>query len=270
MRLTAALILVGTAYAPPGGTAYAPPTTVRPHRVPLNVSTITSADGPWFDYWRAVGGDAKAWDQMDDHERAWLRVAMTARLAGARRGNVAASKKTPRFDADRLEAFAAALNRTARLARGFGTARGEKPGKLAALLARETLGATRAPDRRLFVIVTMQRTGSSWLTDELRKHPCMACRGEVFLKRPLADGTLDHFPDESKYRALVGLVDGAIRPTDPFDIGWKIGEHIYARVRAGCNEPCSFAVTRGEKRRVLFRRAADLLKMGRGDAAVAT
>ena len=70
MRLTAALILVGTAYAPPGGTAYATPTTVRPHRVPLNVSTITSADGPWFDYWRAVGGDAKAWDQMDDHERA--------------------------------------------------------------------------------------------------------------------------------------------------------------------------------------------------------
>ena len=96
---------------------------------------------------------------------------MTARLAGARRAEVSTPKKPrklPRkFAHDRLEAFRKALRK-----------RKMKPDELAARFALErTLGATGTklsqPDRRTFMILSFQRTGSTWLVDELALHPCI-------------------------------------------------------------------------------------------------
>ena len=43
---------------------------IWPHKIPMNVSAVASADGPWFHYWRAIGGSTNTWDRMDDHQRA--------------------------------------------------------------------------------------------------------------------------------------------------------------------------------------------------------
>ena len=40
------------------------------HNSPFDVSEHARVDGPWFDYWLAVGGETKTWDAMDDHQRA--------------------------------------------------------------------------------------------------------------------------------------------------------------------------------------------------------
>ena len=54
--------------------------------------------------------------------------------------------------------------------------------------ARVVSGATVArpmeapgPNRRLFVIVAVQRTGSTWLVRELDRHPCLRVGAELFL-----------------------------------------------------------------------------------------
>mmetsp|Transcript_10735 Transcript_10735/g.32004 ORF Transcript_10735/g.32004 Transcript_10735/m.32004 type:complete len:366 (-) Transcript_10735:35-1132(-) len=46
-------------------------------------------------------------------------------------------------------------------------------------LRRDYAAPARA--RRVFVIVTVQRTGSTWLSERLQQHPCIECAKEVFL-----------------------------------------------------------------------------------------
>ena len=81
--------------------------------------------------------------------------------------------------------------------------------------------------------MTHQRTGSTWLTNELMLHPCITCREEVFLKRHNASNLYEHWPEESKYRALVGLIDGNIRATTPLDTGFHL-ERGYNKTREEC------------------------------------
>jgi len=214
------------------------------HNSPFDVSEHARVDGPWFDYWLAVGGATKTWDAMDDHQRAWLRVEMTARLAGARQAKgVPFHKHKGQFADDRLEAFRKALHE-----------KKIKTDELAARLAHEVkLGATGTklsqPDRRTFMILSFQRTGSSWLTDELKLHPCIMCRGERFIKRPKPgvvkratdpgyEKKPDNYvmwPEESKYRALVGLIDGNIHATTPLDTGFYLEKYSgYNKTREDC------------------------------------
>lgn len=69
------------------------------------------------------------------------------------------------------------------------------------------LGALRAASpvrRRWFIIVTTQRTGSTWLSEELAVHPCIECGKELFL-------------DVKPWKELDAPLDGVV----PFQFYWS-------------------------------------------------
>jgi len=95
--------------------------------------------------------------------------------------------------------------------------KGLPPGLKRGAIGRK--GKPMKPDRRTFVIITVQRTGSTWLAEELDRHPCIRCSKELFLNTK-AGQTDERSPVEfnwtgaGKFAALAGLVNRNIHAND--------------------------------------------------------
>ena len=74
--------------------------------------------------------------------------------------------------------------------------------RLAAVLAALARG-----ERRGFITMTVQRTGSTWLSDELDAHPCITSGKEIFLNEKTGDPPWV-WSDAKKRLALEALFDG--------------------------------------------------------------
>ena len=95
------------------------------------------------------------------------------------------------------------------------------------------------PNRRLFVIVAVQRTGSTWLVRELDRHPCLRVGAELFLDvKPDGKDTragrrnVHTWTEPAQHAGMVGLLDSRVRGADaiPFDVGGR-----YDRLRRRCD-----------------------------------
>ena len=64
--------------------------------------------GPWYDFWRALGGTDAIYHGLDATERAWLQIEQAARLKLAR-GVPGPLNSSRTFPADRLALFRRAL-----------------------------------------------------------------------------------------------------------------------------------------------------------------
>ena len=94
-------------------------------------------------------------------------------------------------------------------------------------------------NRRLFVIVAVQRTGSTWLVRELDRHPCLRVGAELFLDvKPEGKDTragrrhVHTWTEPAQHAGMVGLLDRRVRGADaiPFDVGGR-----YDRLRRRCD-----------------------------------
>lgn len=193
--------------------------------------------GPWYDYWLALGGTDAIYNALDVTARAWLQVEQIAKLKTAQSatGPFPVTKTT--FAKRRLARFGRAL------AAGNGSACVEsqhlkcgplppapvRREDLAARLERElSLGATGTTtsrgDRTFFVVVSIQRTGSTWLTMELNSHPCIASAGELFMdaKAYRAAGTTRQttwsWTEAARFEYLESLVNGNMRLENPLSV----------------------------------------------------
>eukprot|EP00629_Pelagomonadales_sp_RCC1024_P003515 CAMPEP_0119290808 /NCGR_PEP_ID=MMETSP1329-20130426/41359_1 /TAXON_ID=114041 /ORGANISM="Genus nov. species nov., Strain RCC1024" /LENGTH=284 /DNA_ID=CAMNT_0007291627 /DNA_START=14 /DNA_END=865 /DNA_ORIENTATION=+ len=88
----------------------------------------------------------------------------------------------------------------------------------------------RRPDRKLFVIVTTQRAGSTWLAEELDKHPCVRCALELFLEPKLNGSLVAQWTSRAMFATISGLVNGNLLAGDSVAVdGQARGEHFRQR-----------------------------------------
>ncbi|KAH8064831.1 ubiquitin-protein transferase [Aureococcus anophagefferens] len=76
-----------------------------------------------------------------------------------------------------------------------------------ALRRLAVLAALARGERRGFITMTVQRTGSTWLSDELDAHPCITSGKEIFLNEKTGDPPWV-WSDAKKRLALEALFDG--------------------------------------------------------------
>jgi len=188
-RRTARLLLVAAAFARAAAKGWVgdPNRAFKTSRDPPNdlpphfPVVDPSAHPAWYRRWLANGGTSRKWAAMDEYERAWAKVE-----AGAKRGA-----------------------RHKRL-----TSHG-RPHRAAEI---EAMGR-QFESRKLFVIVTIQRTGSTWLVEELDRHPCIRCSLELFLNTKPGqtderNPTVFNWTGAGKFAAIEGLANGNIHAHD--------------------------------------------------------
>ena len=136
---------------------------------------------------------------------------------------MSAEPSTRTFPAEQLALFGRALRRS---------------DDLEARLERELeRGATATnaskKDRNLFVVVTIQRTGSTRLAHELDAHPCILSAGELFLDAK--EGKLRHttwtWSEQTKFEMLAALMNANLEESDPLLAGVP---HNQAKWRERC------------------------------------
>ena len=75
-----------------------------------------------------------------------------------------------------------------------------------ALRRLAVLAALARGERRGFITMTVQRTGSTWLSDELDAHPCITSGKEIFLNEKTGESRWEHPLDDhyvAMYRSYV-------------------------------------------------------------------
>ena len=85
---------------------------------PSPTAGIPLQRGPWYDFWRALGGTDAIYHRLDATERAWLQIEQAARLEAARdlQGPFSTSRT---FPTERLALFGRALQRNDNLVRAI-------------------------------------------------------------------------------------------------------------------------------------------------------
>lgn len=81
-----------------------------------------------------------------------------------------------------------------------------------------------------FVVLTTQRTGSTWLVDQLASHPDLRCHGELFLEGgigepPFGSRGVAFFEDVASSRSGMGVddyLDALLVPADVKAVGMKL------------------------------------------------
>lgn len=151
-----------------------------------------------------------------------------------------------------------------------------------ALRRLAVLAALARGERRGFITMTVQRTGSTWLSDELDAHPCITSGKEIFLNEKTGDPPWV-WSDAKKRLALEALFDGraslnfsATRSFEKFlgrcagargDVAcgfkWMMSQHVDRAWDAGwLPELCA-----ARKLRVVFLERLNLLRVHASTAA---
>jgi len=92
-----------------------------------------------------------------------------------------------------------------------------------------------AAARRVFVVVAVQRTGSTWLVRELDRHPCLRVGAELFLdvKSDSARRRAFAWTGAAQFSAIAGLVDGRVGEDAEISAVAPVGGR-YDRLRRRC------------------------------------